>query len=58
MCLESKLAGLKWENVLEIKYLNSLKIGGLFGSLKAELSNTAFVIKEVKYLQESSTICL
>lgn len=35
-------------NVSETEYLNNLKMGGLFGNLKAELSNTAFVIREVK----------
>lgn len=31
-------------------------MGGFFGNLKAELLNTAFVIREVKNLQESSTM--
>lgn len=35
-------------NVSETEYLNNLKMGSLFGNLKAELSNTAFVIREVK----------
>lgn len=30
--------------------------GKFIGNLKAELSNTAFVIREVKNLQESSTM--
>lgn len=38
----------------QTEYLNILKMGSLFGNLKAELSNTAFVIGEVKNLQESS----
>lgn len=29
-------------------------MGGFFGNLKTELLNTAFVIREVKNLQESS----
>lgn len=52
---------MKWEkvsegNVSETEYLNNLKMGGFFGNLKAELLNTAFVIREVKNLQESSTM--
>lgn len=46
---------MKWEkvsegNVSETEYLNNLKMGGFFGNLKAELLNTAFVIREVKNL--------